>query len=250
MNPSPQYFLPFLSPDNRVLGILPIATTTFDGTETEFVSGTAPNTVTYPLRRMTNTRKLGDVIADYMAIDVSATDARGSLKNAIRGASSMFTTRRWVFANNSHQVLVGDLEFFLNGYSKELSSVVITPPVSSLTDVERWWTANAPFTNSSVCQFFDVSWGRLTGLQDADIEKITNISLGAPVSDPSNGLGVRAMLVYPMNQVDSRAYNSTLRFLRVSKLVAVTPGDYEWPVTVTFTDGSTMTVNIKITVPN
>lgn len=77
-----QSFLPVLAPGNRILGIIPIATTSFTGEETSFVV----NGGTFTIAQQTPVRVSADVNQNnlstpYMALMVTAAQERGSYQS-------------------------------------------------------------------------------------------------------------------------------------------------------------------------
>lgn len=237
---NPQFFLPMVTGDRRVVGLVPITETSFVGDETSIEIGPT----TYNLRRITFTRQPSGKVMDYMSIYVSPSEERNEFRNMDSHLRTYTSTRYWGSQHTQKYNLMGDLEYFLEGGLKSMS-VVVVPPAPTMNPLVRDWVANAPFANAPNCQFFDLTWARLTGL--SDVSRIRQVSVGAPSQDPGNGSSLKAMLIYPSNQVNLAPYRSVVRVMRINK-GAVTPGTYIWPLTVTDTSEQTTTVNLTINV--
>jgi len=235
---NPQYFLPMVTGDRRVVGLVPISETTYVGDELSQTLGA----VTYSLRRITFTRQPSGKVMDYMSIYVSPQEERNEFRNLDSYLRTYTSTRYWGEGHTRKYNLMGDLEYFLEGGLKSMD-VVVVPPAPTMNPLVREWAANAPFANAPNCQFFDLTWARLTGL--SDVTNIQTVSVGAPSADPGNGASLKAMLVYPSNQVNLADWRSVVRIMRVTKN-AVVPGAYVWPLTVTDKFGQVTTVNVTI----
>jgi hypothetical protein len=245
----PQYFLPVSTPDNRVIGTVPISLTTFDGTETSVTVGD----VVYPLKRtrFETPRVLGKII-DYMAIAATVTEERaGRFKNFANYVAQQYD-QIWIPLNstvNDRMQTKGDLTKLLEGIRK--SSATSTPGVSVPTpgDLAVSWYGNAPFANTPQQTFLDLTWAALLGVSSVDVPAIASVTLGDLSSHPGSTIDLRAALVYPSGNptIPGAPVATRVRIMRL-RPSGVTPGDYVWPLTLTSPTGDTVTITITLTV--
>lgn len=227
-----QYFLPVSTPDRRVIGTLPIALTTFDGTETSItIAGTV-----YPLKRVTfdSPRVLGQVI-DYMAVDASFSDERVRYKGMPNWLPGVTDYIRVPLAPPLLDRVVGkgDLNLLLEGFPKSVATTAPsvnapTPSTPNFPSGTILWHANVPFANTPGTLFFDISWAAVFGIDPSEVPAIASVSIGAPTADPGNGLALRAVMVYPSNDPSfvGAVTASRIRVVRLNTNMAVPVGDY------------------------
>lgn len=253
-----QTFLPIITPDNRVLGIVPISSTDFVGTEPDFtiVGGTYPGT--YPLRRVQYQSLSGNrtqdkaTNVDYMAISLSLSEERRGSPFVNMGyitsqvSAQERDTRAWRNAPN-HSVktrYTGTLvAFILKGTA--ISAPAPVPSGGNGSNASMPWSVNSPFTNVAQSEFIDINWQQVLGV-DTSPYSPASVSIGTPSADPGSGNMLRAYVVQQgLQVVNDMATYSTIRVIKVFP-GQITAGTYTWPLTVTRTDGSTVTLNFSI----
>lgn len=242
-----QYFLPYMHTDGRVLGILPIAPTTYTGSETSVTV----SSIVYPTRRVTYkpiTR--GNPIAemDFLAISITPTEFRRNWQDRPYHLENVITRPRW-YAGQGIQfktAVPGDLDFWLLGGAKTAVGSIVIPPAPSGSAVSRNWSANSPFANTPYCQFFDINWQLLSGITQAD--RIQQVTIGAPSADPGAGAALKAVLISPANMGSASGVYTDVRVIRLTKGSPVPAGTYTWPLTVRDIDNQTVSINVSVVV--
>ena len=230
-----QAFLPYITQDRRILGVLPIPTTTFDGTETTMqVIGVA---TPIALQQPEVANVVGVPHPAYMAVVVTPEQERSNFQSAM-WLSSFIPYGKWnTQLGMSYMVERGTtLLQMLKGVN--LSNV--SSPASSVVTVadgesEVAWATEVNMTGNNA--FIEVNWAVLMTAKSGNASPAA-IALGDMTSDPSGGL-VKAFVV----QSDAPVVNdapmmNTLRFIKLTDS-PVPKGSYVWPATVTNTDGST-----------
>jgi hypothetical protein len=120
-----------------------------------------------------------------------------------------------------------------------------TPPVAN--PYSQNWYVNHPFSNLSQYAFLDINWVEMLQVHSGNQQPAT-ISIGTPTVDPGAGLHLKLMLVQQSPTIinDAILY-TTLRVIKVTAGAAAV-GTYTWPLTITNTEGMTITVNLSLVV--
>lgn len=244
-----QYFLPVMLPDNRVIGVVPIAPTTYTGDETmAFVAARG-----YTIRRVTykpipRSNALAEM--DFMAIDMDFTEYRSSWGDGrlSRLLDPLVTDARWLMGNvvQFKRELQGDLDYWLSGQDKGAMAAVIIPSAPTGNAVSATWQANAPFSNAPKCQFIEVPWQTLGAITSP--ENIVSVAIGTASADPGAGHSLKAMVVQPTNIAGATGVYTSIRVLRLDPAGEVPTGTYTWPLTITDKFNQTTTINVSVVV--
>lgn len=238
-----QSFLPIITDDNRILGLVSIPNTVFTGLETSM----SINGVATPLRNVVPQRAniSGVQHPNYMAITVTPSQERSNFQSA-SWLASFLPYGKWnqqlgisVMVNKETTLLQMLRGVNLSG----AASVVLTPPTASNGVHTVEWGSDVnwgEFTHP----FIEVNWAALMSVNTGNTSP-ASISLGAMTSDPSTGK-VRVFVV----QSDAPVVNegvlmNTLRFIKLTE-GALPKGAYVWPATITNTDGSTATATFTL----
>lgn len=244
----PQYFLPFMHTDGRVLGLLSITPTTYNGNETTVTISSK----VYPVRRITYkpvTTRHPYSTMDFMAITVTPTEYRRYWQDRAQPLENVIMRPQW-YAGQVTQFrreVPGDLDFWLLGGAKNAVGTFTPPTVPGGSNVSRTWSANSPFSNAPYCQFFDINWQVLSGVTNP--ERIVNVVIGTPSADPGSGNALKAVLIVPANMPTAQAgMYSGIRIVRVSKDQPIPTGTYTWPITIYDAYGQTSTLNVSVVV--
>lgn len=247
----PQYFVPFMLPDNRVLGAGAISLTTFNGNETTVTIGS----VVYPARKIsyypvTKRNSMHGQLMEFMAVDVSFTEWRRTWQDNPLNLENTIIRPRWYDAQGIEYKweVEGDIDYWLNGDAKTAMGTFTPPSAPSGSNVSRNWSANSPFTNATTCQFFDIPWEYLSGITNA--QNIAEVTIGTPSADPGSGAALKAMLVRPANMAPAGGYYTDVRIMRVSRNVDVPAGTYTWPLSGRDLYGQTFSINVSVVVAN
>ena len=260
----PQYFIPLMTPDRRILSVVAISLTTFAGTETA-VTGT--NGIVYPLTRITYTPNRSyqaqipanvwnspatyvPTQMDFMATQITLTQYRQQNWGDMSRLLNVITYNPPWYAGvyqqqNVNGVTAADLSYFLMGGEKTALFSPSNPSAPSGSNVTQNWYANSPFTNASSAQFIDIPWESLSGLTLP--QNLASATIGNLSADPSSGTALKAVMVTPVNVVNATAAYSTMRIVKITS-GAVPTGTYTWPVTLTDVYGQTSTFNVSIVV--
>jgi hypothetical protein len=264
-----QNFLPVLSTNRIVLGAVPITSTAFTGSETTFTETSTSKT--YATKSFTVPYVYADPAvagvnvlssATYVGIEVSTSVANSGMhvvKTAVPNmieAIDLVPQRTWVQANG----FVTEMGFLANGgsFSNFLfqlatgvqvpSTTIVAPPLATPTasNATLSWVTKVQFSNAQATSFFDVNWVEALSASSGNYEPVS-ASIGAP----SGGIAtyVRAFVVQSPSAVGRFGgvqYN-VMRFIRVTS-DPVPAGTYVYPITITNTDGNTVTVNLSVVV--
>lgn len=244
-----QYFLPVMLPDNRVVGVVPVTSTTYTGGETSITVG--PNT--YPVRRVTYKpipRSNPQATMDFMAINLGFTEYRASWGDGrlSRLVDPLITNARWLMGNvvQFKREDQGDLDYWLSGHDKTAMATVVIPPAPTGNAVSATWQANAPFSNAPKCQFIEVPWQTLGSITSP--ENIVSVAIGTASADPGAGAALKAMVVQPVNMAGATGVYTSIRVLRLDPVGEVPTGTYTWPVSLTDKYNQTTTINVSVVV--
>lgn len=265
-----QNFLPVIATDKRVLGAVPITSTNFTGSETSFTetttsktytttSVTVPYTYADPARAGVN--RLSS--ATYVAVSVTTSQANAGMhvvKTAVPNmieAIELVPQKFWVQANG----FVTELGFLANGGSfsnflfqlatgTQVPSTTIvapTPPSPTASAATLSWVTKVQFSNAQATSFFDVNWVESLAASGNNYEPVS-ASIGTP-SPGTIATYVRGFVVQSPTAVGRYGgvqYN-VMRFVRVTS-DPVPAGTYVYPITITNTEGNTITVNLSVVV--
>lgn len=241
----PQYFLPLITADNRILATIAIPLTTFEGTETHIKVGTT----VYPLVRKTYTVVPSwSRTMDYMATTIDrTTELTQNWVDKSRLLTPLLGQPKW-YAGRVQQLNEfsgADLTYFMTGAVKTAAFTFVPPTVPGGSNVSQTWYANSPFSNTPDCQFVDVNWQALAGVTNP--QNLQTVTLGSPSADPGSGTALKAVVVTPVNVVNAGAAFTTIRVVRITR-GAIPSGTYTWPLTLLDIYGQTSTLNISVVV--
>lgn len=250
-----QTFLPLLTTDKRVLGLVPITSTNFTGAETTFtISGRV-----YPLQRVLYTSLIGSktqnegTAVDYMAISVSLSQERTEFANHGYISSQVAAQERdarWWRNAPGHSLktrYTGTLvAFILKGTA--INSPDPVPMGGGGSNASVNFSVNSPFSNVAQAEFIDLNWQQLLGVDVSPASSPASVSIGTASADPGSGNMLRAYVVQQgLQVVNNTASYSTIRIIKVFA-GPVTAGTYTWPLTVTRVDGTTVVLNLSVVV--
>lgn len=239
-----QSFLPYITPDNRILGILPIVTTVFTGNETTF-AGNSLIAVSYQQVSMPTWQE--NKVIQYMAIPVSP-----SLERQFQKPGQINQYAAYTFWQNSPGFSF--LDYRGNSLLTMLQGTQITatyvPPVAVAPTVTAGVTSyalSADFRLTPTCTFFDINWVAMVSAVSGNSD-YASITVGKPTTDPSLG-NLRAYVIATspvLATLNSIAMN-TVRFVKVVE-GPIPAGAYVYPVTITNTSGLTTSTTITVNV--
>lgn len=238
-----QTFLPIITDDNRILGLVGIPNTTFTGSETTL----SVNSVTQPLRHVVPQRAniSGVQQPSYMAIAVTPSQERSNFQSASWLASFLpygkWNNQLGISANVEKETTL--LQMLRGVNLSGTSSVVVVPPTASNGTHTVEWSSDVNWGEYSHT-FIEVNWAALMNVNSGNVAPAA-ISLGAMTTDPSNG-NVRAFVVQSgAPVVNGGVLMNTLRFIKLSE-EGLPKGDYVWPATITNTDGATVSATFTL----
>lgn len=240
-----QSFLPQVTQDKRVLGIVVITTTPFVGNETSVVIGSG----TYPLQQYNPIAGLGGLWQErpniaYMGIPISPTQERQG-NFGIQSLMSYIPRYRW-----QQQPGISRVDYTTNSLIDMLTgnivpalvAPVIVPPAATAGTLRITWSLNFNYTPQF--SFFEANWVQLLQVASGNLDAVS-ISVGAPSADPSAGhLKVFVVGSYPVI-INQSVLFSTLRFVKTTP-EPIPAGTYTWPAVILNSDGSTVTVDITV----
>lgn len=250
MTLSAQSFLPMLY-ENMVQATLPITTTTFTGAETSILVGG----VTYPLKRYTyrslqdDWNDLTNPPVDYMGVPLGASDSRVNYADSLlRLDNQVEGLHDWKCCHGHarYDVTYGPLLMMLRAKGMDYIASPVVPPIGASNGSFNWYV-NHPFANLSKFAFLDFNWVEHLEVESGNIQP-ASVSIGAPTADPGAGLHIKLMLVQHNPEIINNApLYSTLRFIKITAGVAAA-GTYTWPLTITNTDGATVSATVDLIV--
>lgn len=251
MTLSAQSFLPMLY-ENMVQAVLPIPTQTFTGAETSITVGG----VVYPLKRYTypslQTEAWNDTLnppVDFMGVVLEASDSRiNYVDNVLRLDNQVEGIHDWKCSHGfaRYDVTYGPLLMMLHAKGMDYIASPVVPPINANNSTFNWFV-NHPFANLSKFAFLDFNWVEQLQVSSGNLQP-ASITIGAPTADPGAGLHIKLMLVQHEPQIINNAsLYSTLRFIKITAGAAAA-GTYTWPVTITNTDGTTVSATIDLIV--
>lgn len=249
-----QAFLPLLTQDNRILGVVPIASQMFDGSETSYTV----NSVSRPLRtvfinqsaRYSNVQPTARFIVGF---SVSRAD---EVTGAYTGYSPTFIFLQdvmpfyeWSALGSSTPTQQDGLgavfHMLLGGASVLVAGPAPSSAPSMTTPDTLGWNATAPIANGPACAFFDFNWVRLFSamhtLDPADYPSLV------VQSQPAGNLLKAYVLSTPdPNGLTGPLYN-TVRIMKVSapSLIA---DDYVFTFAISNSAGLISTAQLTLTV--
>lgn len=239
-----QAFLPYLTPDRRVVGILAIPVTTFSGTETTMlVAG-----VDTPIALITPGRPnpVNNQQPSYMAATITASQDRNNFQSPV-WLASFIPYGKWNIQLGVSFMVERETTLLqmLRGVNLSGMSSAVPPVVtiqSGVVNVD--WEVNVNLTGNN--PFIEVNWVVLL-TEKAPKVIPESIAIDTVVVDPSGGL-VKAFVVQAGSPVvNDVPLMNTLRFAKLTDS-PVPKGSYIWSAVITNTDGSTSTA--KFTVNN
>jgi hypothetical protein len=249
-----QYFLPVATRDNRLLAVIPISPTAFDGTETSFtLSGTPRPLNKIPIQDY-NSRSYPPT-KFVMAIAITrvqeSANAWMGFAASVLPIQSVWPFREWANTQGStpnQQESLGTVFTFLTGGGASAVSGPTASTQPTLTSpLELTWTCVTPIANAPACAFFDFNWVQLFAVN-------ANSNVGDPAyitvtGQPAGGL-LKALVLQmpePMGPEGGPVYN-TIRIMKMTPQPLVA-GDYEFTFTVYNTSGlASATATLDLTV--
>lgn len=236
-----QSFLPVMSYDGRVLGLVPIEETSFVGDEVDFV---VPD-VTGAVALASYVPALAPAGSTVSFMCVRLTREEELTQNWFNGTQSFIPFSRWVVAPGfAHQRnLTSYLLQFLKG--EAMSGQVITvPPEFSAEDGVYTIQVEGLIANLQGCAFFDFNWVSLLNVETGNDDSAT-IMLGTPEGGVPEGVALT--VVQSAALLNNSRNMNTLRFIKTSE-APIPAGNYSWPATVTNTSGHSVDVTITIVI--
>jgi hypothetical protein len=229
-----QAFLPYITQDNRIIGVLPIPVTTFNGTETSMVVAGVNTPLALVTPRVSNV--VGTPQPAYMAATITPSQERSNFQSAY-WLASFIPYGKWNTQLGMSYMVERETTLLqlLRGVNlSSVSSPAVTVVTASNALVEVNWATEVNMTGNNA--FIEVNWAVLMTAQSGNASP-AYITLDTMTSDPSGGL-VKAFVV----QSDAPVVNdgvmlNTLRFIKMTNS-PVPKGSYVWPAVITNTDGS------------
>lgn len=178
--PYTQSFLPIRTQDSRILGIIPIGTTVFSGSETSIVIGAG----TFPLAEILPVRVSADVVQNnsstgYMALTVTPSEERGSYQS-FSFMEQQIPFSRWVLAGGIiyNDVRDNPMQRMLRGNAVNAIMVPVPAAVSAVSGVVSvaWATT---FGTAEQFSFFEQNWVSLMQATSGNANAVT-LNIGAP----------------------------------------------------------------------
>ena len=237
-----QSFLPILTQDNRVLGILPIPTTVFAGTETSFtISGGVYKVALQSPTRVSAEINQGNLKAPFMAAIVTPSQERGSYQS-FDFLEQQVPVSTWNH-NGVKVVKNNPLVSLLKGHKVNAivppALGVVTTATSSATVPVTWHSA-APKGAA-----LEVHWVDLFKASSGNTLAV-NLAVGSPPSNAANQVALYVVTSHP-HIINGSVSLNTIRFVKLSENPVPT-GNYTWACTVNNTDGSSLPVTLTLVV--
>lgn len=255
-----QTVLPVILADNRIIGGITIASTSFDGTETSKTVGG----VSVPLRKVyfgqTRLAKYGapeDVAMQGWVMAASYTNSysQESFPNRPWDLGSSFvsivdlgTVREWYqVAGISQQREVNSsfMQFMLGQKAALSVGSVSVDSFTTNSTAAMSWKANATFSNAPICSFFDFDAGSVFAVSLATNKEPLKVVV---TSNPANS-HMKAYVVPNTLQAYGRNAGKllTVRILKVED-VTITPGDYDFTFDLYDIESNVTSVTLTLTV--
>lgn len=237
-----QTFLPIITQDNRILGMLNLPSdTSFDGTETSLQLDGYSIPLTLVRHQSTN---ISMPNVEYMATLVTPSEERSNYQEA-HWMASFIPYGKW---NNQLGIAYKveretNLLMMLRGINLSRSvtpSVSVVSPTNSTAQIN--WSTSVNLTGNNA--FIEVNWAELVTKQFKNLVP-ASISIDEQVADPSGGLLKVFVVQSDAPVVNESAFMNTLRFIKITDS-PVPKGDYVWSATITNANGSTTTATFTI----
>ena len=237
--PYTQTFLPIITNDGRILGMVPIPKTTFTGTE----ESVTVNGFEIPVRFVRTS------VAEYIAASVTPQQERSNFQNSSWLAS--FVPYGWWHNQLGMAVKVERETPFvqmLRGINVKGATYSATVPKPSSQQGGAYaaeWVSCATLLGPANT-FSDLIWPpQFTGIFEGEVP--TSITLGRLVADPSNGSGgLKIFLIQSgIPILNSEAQFDTVRFVKTAN--GTLPfGKYSWEAIVTASSGNPYKVLVTL----
>lgn len=193
--PYNQSFLPVLAPGNRILGIIPISTTSFSGSETSFVV----NGGTYTIAEQKPTRISADINQNnlntpYMALMVTGAQERGSYQS-FDFLEQQIPVQRWTLSHGNTSKEIRNTPLFSMLRGNTVGAIVIpTPAVVSAVSAAVTISWATDLANTPQFSFSEQNWVTLLQANsgNANAASLTIGSAATPVvlANPTAAVGV------------------------------------------------------------
>ena len=243
-----QNFLPLRTDDGRVLGVVPLAAplVASPSTTTATVEG---NTV--PVTWIVKGNDGVGMAVLPVTLKESRLDRWKQKFSTAIWMTDIVLAPKWLvlkdLVQNDMLLPQNDvMKFLATGVSlSALTSAVPAAPTANNAAVV--WNTTAQFVGKQACTFLDVNWVALTGTSFPGMQPVS-ATIGTPnPSSISTYIKAYVFAGAPTVYGAGGVINTTLRFIKV-RGDDPTPGAYDFPVTITSTNGKSVTVTLTLTV--